>query len=340
MDPDVRRRGLGGTDSAAIMGLSPWRDPVDVWMEKIGHPMWRPKPETPAMRWGKILEPVIRVQYTIDTGIDVVPWLPRLSFDEPEVAIWAPDGIHFGHPDGAARVQSGLDTGIWEGKTSSTPADWEQGVPVYYLVQVQQYMDITESAWADVTVLLPGGDFRTYRIEADPIWQYEIASFGQSWWQQYVDGKTPPAPVPHEIRVPIADKEKTIKGTPEAGAVIADILSIQEKIAALEAQEAELKAWLKEQMGDAGHMAFDGTKLRVDYTHSAGPKSVGWEQVATSLWNSLEMVRRYTGKMELPEDVTRYLDPGLYDTLIGLYSTVGKATRPLVIRQPKKGAGA
>jgi len=34
-EPD-RSRFLGGSDAAAVMGLSPWATPVELWMKKTG----------------------------------------------------------------------------------------------------------------------------------------------------------------------------------------------------------------------------------------------------------------------------------------------------------------
>ena len=328
MDQAERGRGLGGTDMAAVMGVSPWRDRTDVWMEKVGHPMWRPRPVTPAMHWGTLLEPVVRAAYTADTGIEVVPPPPRTSFDEPEVAIWSPDGIRFAHPDGFAGA------GIWEGKTGSEPRDWERGVPVYYEVQVQQYLDITERPWADVSVLLPGGDFRTYRVQADPVWQLEMSEEAAAFWSQYVLPKVPPGPVPAEVRWPVADRELTLEATQEQVALLTEYRAVVDAIASSEARRDEIKEVLKDAMQQAGHMTAPG--LRVDFTHSKPSTSVGWEQVATSLWNTLEMLRRMLPE-DLPDDVMQYLDPALYGTLVGLYSTTGKATRPFVVRQVKEG---
>jgi hypothetical protein len=32
----ARKKGLGGSDIAAVMGVSPWQSPMDVWMSKTG----------------------------------------------------------------------------------------------------------------------------------------------------------------------------------------------------------------------------------------------------------------------------------------------------------------
>ena len=36
MDTMNRRTYLGGSDTAAILGLSPWKSPLELYLEKIG----------------------------------------------------------------------------------------------------------------------------------------------------------------------------------------------------------------------------------------------------------------------------------------------------------------
>ena len=33
---EARKAGIGGSDIGAIMGLSKWKSPVDVWLDKTG----------------------------------------------------------------------------------------------------------------------------------------------------------------------------------------------------------------------------------------------------------------------------------------------------------------
>ena len=54
----ARRKGVGGSDSAAVCGLSRYSSPLEVWLQKTGR-----KPATPdneAMQWGRLLEPIVR----------------------------------------------------------------------------------------------------------------------------------------------------------------------------------------------------------------------------------------------------------------------------------------
>ena len=64
-----RQKGIGGSDVAAILGMSPWRTPYQVWEEKT-----TPIDETaaeddrPALYWGRVLEAPIRQAYADKTG--------------------------------------------------------------------------------------------------------------------------------------------------------------------------------------------------------------------------------------------------------------------------------
>lgn len=52
-----RRRGIGGSDVAAVLQLSPWRTPLDVWNDKLG---LSPEHEmTSSLYWGTTLEQVV-----------------------------------------------------------------------------------------------------------------------------------------------------------------------------------------------------------------------------------------------------------------------------------------
>lgn len=85
-----RSRFLGGSDAAAVMGLSPWSTPVELWQKKTGR---RPKPTTidPAMEKrhtrGHRLEPFIRdmaVDKLREMGleVDLITWNER--YTDPE----------------------------------------------------------------------------------------------------------------------------------------------------------------------------------------------------------------------------------------------------------------
>ena len=53
--------GVGGSDAPAVLGISPWATPYDLWLSKLGHTTALATSEP--MRWGSLLEPVILGEY-------------------------------------------------------------------------------------------------------------------------------------------------------------------------------------------------------------------------------------------------------------------------------------
>lgn len=158
---------LGGSDIAAVVGLSPWDSRYSLWMRKAGQ--LDDHRENPGIRWGTILEPVVR-----DVFLSSHPHLRPVrgtarnagSWLHPDHA-WAlcnPDGIF---TDGRRRC-------LYEGKTAHGMDAWKWGpsgtdeVPPYYLTQVRWGMWVLGLDVCHLAVLIGGQDYREYVIEPDP----------------------------------------------------------------------------------------------------------------------------------------------------------------------------
>ena len=62
----IGRRGIGGADMAALVGLSRWKSPLDVWAQKLG--LVEKVVQNEPMKWGVLLEPLIAREYAERTG--------------------------------------------------------------------------------------------------------------------------------------------------------------------------------------------------------------------------------------------------------------------------------
>ena len=58
-----RRHGIGGSDAAVIMGVSPWKSLMDLWLEKTGQ--YVEDIDSESMYWGRVLEDVIAKEFAI-----------------------------------------------------------------------------------------------------------------------------------------------------------------------------------------------------------------------------------------------------------------------------------
>ncbi len=156
---ESRLDGLGGSDIAAVMGLSPWASPYSVWLEKTTRAIEEPT-EAQQLRFdlGHDAEVMLATQFHRHTGFTVEHAQTRV--EKPDVA-WA-----FAHVDGFAVDAGGLITeGVWEAKTAHE-FGWDE-VPAHYLCQVQWAMWLSDLDRAFVTVGFAGWTCRTFEVARD-----------------------------------------------------------------------------------------------------------------------------------------------------------------------------
>lgn len=330
-----RTAGIGGSDAAVVLGLSPWRDPLDLWYEKTCQPGWHPRPETPAMRWGSLLEPVLREQYQREEGrtvrVDALPDLPAERVGAPflgQPTYWAPNMVQYAHLDGWI---DGQTRGIWEGKTSSNPDAWADGVPVYYQTQVQQCMDIANALWCDVSVLLPGGDFRTYRVEADPGAQFTMEQRIYVWWQDHVVAGVPPAEItdPAILWPASADRDPVEIDDDHVTLLVQEYYDNGLQAKWLEKRQREIRDEIEPLIKDAPGLVVPG--YRVAYKSNRPTRKIGWEQVATTYENTLYLLERY--RDHLPEEARAHLAKDRIDAVRSLYTTDARPARPFKVTE-------
>jgi putative phage-type endonuclease len=177
-----RMLGIGGSDAAAVLGLSERKTALDVFLEKRGQKL--DEPETDDQLFGRLLEPVVRDEYARRTN-RVVEHGPHLKLRHER------HPFIIGHPDGLVKSER---LG-YEGKTARTDRGWgEPGtdqIPQEYLIQVQHYLLITGYVAWDVAVLIGGQGFRIYHVEPDLELHEMIIEAEADFWARVERGDAP-----------------------------------------------------------------------------------------------------------------------------------------------------
>ena len=178
-----RRQGLGGSDMAAIMGLSPWRSPMDVFRDKIGD---APENEAnDAMYWGNQLEELVAQEFAKRTGYKIQRRTAQYQHPTIPYLIGNLDRLILNRPDGPE---------ILEVKTTSAygKRDWEGGqAPLHYRIQLMHYLDITGYGRGYLAVLIGGNDFRMVPVERDESLIAQMHAAAEAFWL-CVETGTPP----------------------------------------------------------------------------------------------------------------------------------------------------
>ena len=242
---EERQKSLGGSEAAAVCGLSPWRTPYQVWEDKLN--LSEPQEPTEAMEWGSLLEPLIRQRYSDVTGRAVR--LPSGILHHPTVDFMS------GSIDGFTE-----DERLIEIKTSRFGEGWgEEGsdeIPVPYILQVQHYLAVTGLKVADVPVLIGGQDFRIYEVKADLEFQEKLIEKETAFWELVKTG-TPPEPINTQdaIKRYAKSQGKSLVATENIVLALKALSACKKEIESYEAELEIAKLKVMSYMGEADTLA-------------------------------------------------------------------------------------
>jgi putative phage-type endonuclease len=248
-----RRKGIGGSDVAAILGLSKWRSALDVYYEKLG--LADAQPESDAMRWGTLHEPTIIAEFSRVTGLEVRTGLPIQRHEEFPWMLASLDGL----------VED--RQAIVEAKTSRTADGWgEVGaaeIPSHYMTQVQHYMAVTGAAMAYVVVLVAGSDFRMYEVERDDELIEKLVEVERQFWHENVLAEVPPEPMNAADAAKLwpRDSGATVEADEAIAADVAYLKTVKAEIKRLEEIEVETSDRVKVAIRDAATLTAGGDPI-------------------------------------------------------------------------------
>jgi putative phage-type endonuclease len=255
---DWRRQGLGASDVAGILGLSPWVSPWSLWADKLG--LTPDQPDNEDLEFGRWAELMIGPWFEHRTGLHVASQQERCVHPELPWARCTLDGRVYDSP------ASTLALGGLEVKTDRKGRTWD-GIPAHYQCQAQWQMFVTgmDRVWLPV---LHGRRLEVYELDRD---QGDIdlivAEAARFWHDHVVAGVAPD----------VDGSDATLRAlaavypdhTPGAGVDLGDqgvalVLALDDARAARRAAEkAEnvAKARIAAALGDAEEGTVDGHRV-------------------------------------------------------------------------------
>lgn len=264
---NIRKQGIGASDAAAAMGISPYQSQLELWMVKTGRDanLEKPKPddqESP-MYWGNILEPIVAKHYTMRTGNKVRRVNAVLQHPDEDKR-WMLANLDYA-------VSASDDVQILECKTAGEHGAklWRDGVPDYVRCQVQHQLAVTGKQAADVCVLICGQKVEVYRVDRDDELIAQIIELERAFWH-YVETDTPP-PADGSDSASKAlralypyDNEESVNFTDDKlmNTTLLELLHTREKVTEFTKHEELLKQAIQERMQNATKAVFaDATIL-------------------------------------------------------------------------------
>lgn len=154
------RHGIGGSDASAVLGLSPYKTNVDLYLEKIGQRIPADISGEDYVRYGHDAEPLLRSLFALDHPEYQVEYFGD-NMIRNEKYPWAHASL-----DGELTDQDGRK-GILEIKTtnilqSMQREKWRDQIPDNYYIQVLHYLLVTEYEFVEL------------RAQLKSVWQGQI----------------------------------------------------------------------------------------------------------------------------------------------------------------------
>jgi putative phage-type endonuclease len=269
-----RKTGIGGSDVGAIVGVDPYRNALDVYLEKTGE-----LPDTPATRVqerGRRLEPIIREMYFERSGRRQ----KQARFRRHPKHKWL-----LGHPDSLIRgtehpEPEELDVferpGVLECKSMNyaiLKKTEDRGLSETYQLQGQHYCKLCGHDWVAFALLHPDSwRFAVINLEADAGVQKQMIDICEHFWHNHVVPRQPPKPKDPEWEIELPAVEGIVVDRHDEPWRTA--LGQEQAMKALLAEAKELyddsRGAIKELC--ERHGVFEGAGARVYFKQRAGAK--------------------------------------------------------------------
>lgn len=235
-----RAKGVGGSDMSAILGISHYATPLDVWLSKTGRNIPEKK-DSWAIRKGNRLEGELR-QWFKDTHPDME------CYDGTNLSLTS---RHYPHMlaslDGYIYDPASESFGVLECKTANSyrAQDWRDDdgnpcIPDYYACQVQHYLAVTGWEWGYVIADTSGVEPLIIRFERDDEDVNVIVKAATEFWRFVESGQMPALSNADDVRKVYTEPTEELEDMSDDDDLY-DLMQSYEA-AQQQAKEAETKA--------------------------------------------------------------------------------------------------
>jgi len=249
-----RKEGIGGSDVASILGISPYKSSVSVYMDKTSEEVETNDEGTYKMELGNKLEDFVAKEFTLKTNKKVRNVNGILKNEKYPYSIANIDKAVVGE-------RAFLECVV---TNSFAKKKYKNEVPSHIKAQCYHYMAVTGATHCYVAILLGNEDIIIHKLDRDENAIDEIMKIEKEFWETYVLGNNIPLPDGSE------DYSKFISGFYED--TIDEVLVIFEKqeilnkydevkskIKELDKEKKSMEQFFKSQMGNY-EVAFIGDR--------------------------------------------------------------------------------
>lgn len=288
-----RKSFIGGSDVAAVLGISPWRTPLQLWEAKtraaIPDDNAKKKIFKRGHRWESVVAEML-VEHLESSGHQVEFVAANRRYVDPDMDFLAAEIDYEIRLDGEQEITNVELKTVSPFKAKEWGEEDTDESPVWYTAQAMHGLGITGRTRCLVAPLFGADEIRTYPIVRDDETIEAMRARCDAFWQLVQTGVRPDPTT-------LADLDRLYQGDPQAPALYADndlhrqILRLRAIKAEINAREAEGEAIefdIKQAMGNAVELCTDD-KVAITWK----PRKQSWLDQARLKADHPDIHRKY-----------------------------------------------
>lgn len=281
-----RKQGIGGSDVAAVLGVSKWKTQFELYKDKTSDII--DVEEKEILYWGSKQETLIANRFSELNNVKV----------QRRNTMYR----HSVYPELIANIDRYIVGGaILECKTCSA---WSSGkfgtagdeIPDEYQLQIQHYMYVTGIREAYLAVLIGGNEYRQFEIP----YHSDLAEFAAGkcveFWQNHVVKNIPPAPTSHDqlTEYYIAHTGASITATPHIQELIEEYKILKADKKECESRMDEVKFAIQEFAQNNELILNPAGDIIATWKQGKDRATVNWKALCADCGISDETIAKYT----------------------------------------------
>lgn len=188
---EARGAGIGGSDASSVLGFSPYRSSISVYLEKVDYVngikpnLSEAKEEVSyRMELGNKLEEFVAREFSLITGKKVRNVNGILKNNK--------------YPFALANIDRSVvgEKAFLECKVTNSygKKQWKKAVPIHYQIQMVHYMAVTGATHCYVAALIGNEELVIHKIERDEEVINQVMELEEMFWDKCVLGGNLPTP--------------------------------------------------------------------------------------------------------------------------------------------------
>lgn len=266
-----RAKGIGGSEAAAVLGISPFKTALRLWKEKRKEIAPEDIESEEQVYWGTILENTIAQEYQRRTNRTVIR---KSQISQHPVNFWMlanVDRFVRGIKDLILEIKN---VGLWAFNKAEWGDDGSQKVPIAYYTQAQHNMAVTGAIQCDMPILVGGNHYACYHIPRDEKFIERLVWEEKRFWESLESGPMPEPINIEDLKIlfPHTHVGINCEAQEDTAKAWAQLIAVNRDISRLKKIKQQHEFVIKKDFGEAETLSFDGIRLATYKENKVGKR--------------------------------------------------------------------